>query len=208
MAGSRSLTLAVRDQLRATAHATNIVGYGLGIASSDCDVTFDGRPNPDCGKLFFAVHHGRRTNQLLTGDESMFSVSVTISGRANEPFDRIGPNLLDWANGVMAWGDRVWACLFGNQWGVEATPGVMYRANRYLPPSSYPWTEALYPTSMSEAQPVRPDWFSATEDQGQPSRGRGSIQPQRGNTVPFVGLTIRIELTGAKRIQRLDDIGA
>lgn len=214
MAGSRSLTLAVRDQLRAAAPPAGTVsyaGYGLGLANENCDVTFDGRPNPNCGKIFVAVHHGRRNNQLLTGDESMFGVDVTISARANEPFDRIGPNLVDWAYGVMAWGDKVWAVIFGNQWG-NSPLGIMNRANQYLIPASgdsipddaYGWTEALYPTGMSQAEAVRADWFSATEDQ----QMQGQNRSYRGNTMPFVGLKVVVTCTGAKRIQRLDDIGA
>lgn len=202
--GSRSLTLAVRDMLRAP-----VIKNGLAIDPNDCDVTFDGRPNPDCGKMFFAVHHGQRTNQLLTGDESMFSVDVTISARANVSFDRIGPALVDWANGVMAWADKVWKCLFRNQWGVDPL-GVMNRANEYLiptaggevPPDAYQWTEALYPSRMSQGQPVRPDWFSATEEQ-QTQRRIGT-----SNTMPFCGLTVVVSFTGAKRIQRLTDLDA
>lgn len=208
---ARSLTLAVRDYLcrdkPPSGTYTYAGGYGLGLTKTrDCDVTFDGRPHPGCGKLFFAVHHGRRQNNLLTGDESSFGVNVTISARANEPFDRIGTHLIDWADGVMAWANRVWSCIFANQWG-SSPLGVMNLANTYLPgwstSDTYGWTEALYPVLINEAQPVRADWFSASEEQPQ---NRARI-PSSG-TMPYAGLAVTVQFVGAKRLQRLDDLGA
>lgn len=203
MAGSRSLTLAVRDQLMQPAppnNATSYAGYGLGLTAAQCAVTFNGKPNPDCGPLFFAVHHGARNNQSLNADLSYYSVEVTISARANQSFDRIGPNLVDWANGVMAWADRVFACVFANQWGVDPI-GIMNRADEYLPPGSHRWKEALYPLSETQASMVRAEWFSATEEQQ-------TKQQNRGGAMPFVGLSVDVSLVGAMRPQNLTDMGA
>lgn len=198
MSARRSLTTAVRDQLRDT-----VLNGGLAIPASDCDVMGDGRPAPNCGKWFYAVHQGSRSNQWLLGDESTFGVNVTISGRANEPFDRIGTNLVDLLNGLDDKADAVWTCIFAHQWTgqIPGTVGVMTRANTILsaPESSYGWTEALYPTSMTEPQPVTPDWFSASEAQ------QHKKQAAWGEKMPFVGLRITINFMGAKRLMNNAD---
>lgn len=202
MAASRTLTLAVRDQLRAAAppnFASDYVGYGLGLTAAQCEVMFDGRPMPNAGDLFFAVHHNRRQNQSLTGDSSNFAVDVTISMRCVRPFDRVGPEQIDVSDGLEAWADRVTACVWANQWGTSPL-GIMNRANNYLPSGSYPWVEALYPTGNPQPQPQQEAWFNAANDQ--------TSQRRQGGTMPFVGMSIVVSLVGAVRYQRPGDTGA
>ena len=164
MSARRSLTLAIRDQLRDT-----VLNGGLAIPSSSCEVMGDGRPPPIAGTTFYAVHQGGRTKiglaTLDSGAASRFGAYLTITSRTQGPFDRIGTAELDIANGLDDLADAAWNCLYAHQWSNGATIGVMTRANAFLPVGSYPWLEPLYPTDQTSPQPVTPDWFSASEAQ-------------------------------------------
>ena len=187
----------MRDFLRAP-----LASNGLNLATSMCEAMLDGRPAPLAGKWFYAVHQGPRSNNLLTGDASTFGVQVTITGRANEPFDRLGTDHVELVSGLDDRADAVWNAVFRNQWGVTP-PGVMNIANTYLPASSYPWVEALYPTGMTVAEPVRADWFSSSDE----LQGRGKGNAYAGASLPFVGLKIVVSFGGAVRAQNLNDAG-
>lgn len=202
MSARRSLAIAVRDRLRMTT-----AQGGLALTSAQCEVMFDGRPAPSCGDLFFAVHQGRVTNRPLDqgGDASTFGTFVTITSRTKVPFDRVGTDQLDVANGLDDWAEKVWFCIYKNQWdgdGNEEQLGVMNAADATLGANVYHWTEALYPTDISLAEPVRADWFSATEQ----SWAKGGANQQ--NVAPFVGLKIVVTFQGAVRMQELTDGGA
>jgi hypothetical protein len=198
MSARRALTTAVRDHLR-----QSVVDGGLAIPAHSCDVMFDGRPPANCGKWFYAIYQGPRSNRWLSGDQSEFGVNITITARANEPFDRIGTALVDWATGLDDRADAVWQNIFSHQW-TGATTGIMNRANTLLTgwPDTYGFTEALYPTNMSNAQPVREDWFSATD------RQQHKLGGSWNDRMPFCGLTITIQLMGAVRLQNNSDAGA
>lgn len=206
MSVRRSLTLAVRDQLRAA-----VVYGGLALDVSECEVMADGKPPPGCGIKFAAVHQGPRRNRLLTGDESEFGCMVTLSWKTSAPFDRIGTAEIEVVDGLDDFADSVWNCIFAHQWGVDPT-GVMNKADQYLaartsdpladPPDYYQWVEALYPQDMTVPQPVREEWFNATRT-GHQTRGS-----QYAETMQFCGFSVAITFGGAKRIQRLEDAGA
>ena len=202
MSVRRSLTLAVRDQLRAT-----VLNGGLALEVDECEVMADGKPPPGCGIKFAAVHQGPRRNRLLTGDESEFGCMVTLSWKTSAPFDRIGTAEIEVADGLDDFADSVWHCIFARQWGVDPT-GVMNKADDYLlsaalPGSSYyQWVEALYPQDMGLPTPVREEWFNATRT-GHQTRGS-----QYAETMQFCGFSVAITFGGAKRIQRLGDAGA
>ena len=198
MSARRSLTWAVRDQLRAT-----VVDGGLALTAAECDVMADGKPAPGCGKTFVSIHQGSRSNNWLSGDESEFGVNCTCTIRTNAPFDRIGTAEIDALDGLDDLGDAVWNCIFAHQWGVSPT-GVMNKANLYLASinaSNYFWTEALYPATMTEAQPVREEWFQATRTAAQ---GRGSVS-YTAEAMQFCGFQLSIRFAGAKRMQVLSD---
>lgn len=88
MTAWRALLTAVRDRIRSVCAYTE----------RDCELTFDGQPHPRCGKVFVAIHKGRRnasnkgTNRTALDQEH--EVHVTVTMRVNEPFDRLGTDLL------------------------------------------------------------------------------------------------------------------
>lgn len=197
MSARRALALGFREFLRSPLN----VG-GLAIATTDCDVMADGRPRPDCGDWFYAIHGGLRANQLQTGDESYFTLYCTISARTEQPFDRVGPNILQVADGLDDRADDVWNAIFRYQW----TPltGPMTLANRFMYPDSVPSTylfvQSLYPVSCSNPEPVVESWFNATSQQQ-----HRSGQSNTGEPAPFVGFKTVLTFQGAVIMQELDD---
>lgn len=196
----RSLVYAIRDQLRAPCAEG---GLALGEL---CEVMVDGRPQPNAGKRFYAVHHGMRTNDWKIGDASAFANFVTLTERVNEPFDRLGTDHLDVLDGLDNEAERVWDCIYQHQWDsqyIQGHTGIMNRANRILCGDAkkevYEWTEALFPTQMGVPTPVRADWFSA---RGQQPHKVGN---QYAQTQMFCGITIQIVLSAAYRYRNMAD---
>ncbi len=189
------------DQLRDT-----VAHGGLAISRDDSAIMADGRPAPMSGKYFYAVHQGSRTNNWLGGDESTFSALVTITARANEPFDRIGPELVDLIDGLDDKADAVWTCFFAHQWTgqIPGTIGVMTRANTYLENwgATYGWTEALYPSVMSDPTPVQAEWLIAT------GREPHKVGTAWSKTGAFAGVIVEIRFVGANRLMNNADAGA
>lgn len=120
MSARRSLTLAIRDQLK-----DSTANGGLGLTVQTCEVQFDGRPPPLCGQWFYAVHQNPRTNQLLTGDQSTFGAQVTISARSEQPFDRLGTDQVELVNGLDDRADAVWNAIFAHQWSPQTVTIVI-----------------------------------------------------------------------------------
>lgn len=197
----RSLAAAMLDQLRDT-----VANGGLAIASSDSGIMADGRPAPMSGRRFYAIHQGNRSNNWLLGDESAFDLMVTISERANEPFDRLGPNNIDMIDGLDDAAEDLWTNIFAHQWTGQysATPGIMSRANTYLADwnATYGWTEALYPAVMGPPTPVQGAWFMAS---GLTAHKVGQAWSQ---VAPYEGMTVQIRFAGAKRLMNNADAEA
>lgn len=195
MSARRALALGFREFLRSSS------GGGLGIPATDCDVMADGRPRADCGDWFYAVHGGQRTNQLQTGDESYFTLYCTISAKTSMAFDRVGPNVLQVADGLDDRADAVWNGIFRYQW---APLGVMTLANQFMEPDSVPDTylfvQSLYPVSCSNPEPVVESWFNATTQQQ-----HRSGQSNTGDPAPFIGFKTVLTFQGAVVLQELDD---
>jgi hypothetical protein len=81
----RALHLATRDLIRSQ----------LGYTAAQADVTFDGQPPPRCGKIFVGVHRGARDSSLRTGQEIAYQMQITLTGRVEVPYDRIGTDLME-----------------------------------------------------------------------------------------------------------------
>ena len=194
MGERRSLSLAVRDWLRKPTG-----DGGLGLDRGVCDVMLDGRPPAVCGDWFYAIHQGARRNQQLAGGMlRSLDLTVTVTARTPQPFDRLGTDLVDRVlDGLDERVDLLVANIFRNQWA------IMNLANTYLgaPSTAYVWTEALYPASDGAPEPVRADWFNAVE--GWPSKQPAGYQ----NQASYCGLKSVVQLTGAMRGQRQEDMG-
>lgn len=154
-----------------------------------------------CGKYFHSVFATARTNDWKSGDASMYGVTISVTARAEEPFDRIGTSLIDLANGLDDRAERIWTACFANQWSqmISGNVGVMSLANAYLDASgaNYHWTEAAYPVMMTAPRPVRDDWFSASD--------RGYSKRERGETMPFVGVVVDVQFQAAARFMNNAD---
>lgn len=112
----RALMLATRDLLRS----------GLGYADRECDLAFDGHPAPRCGKVFLAVHRGGRRNNARDSIDELYDLIVTITIRVNEPYDRLGTDLIEKAaQGLDDRADAVRAFIHMNY-------DIMNRANTEL----------------------------------------------------------------------------
>lgn len=70
---------AVRDELIAR----------LDLKPGECDVTPDGQPNPNSGKVFLAVHGGAVQNSQMHALDELYSFTVTVTVQtAANPRDR------------------------------------------------------------------------------------------------------------------------
>lgn len=155
----RALLLAVRDDIR------DVLKY----AARDCDLTLPGgQPPPRCGKWFIGIWPGSRRNQGRTALDATYELTVTLTARVNEPFDRVAIDLL--AKNETGFWDRSEAIaelIHKDCWDTH----VITRANAILK-DDYPYTsnepvgfrESL--TFMSDSVPrlVGGDWFHARPD--------------------------------------------
>ena len=180
-------------------------GLGL-IPNQQVAVMMDGRPMPSMGRYFVSIHDGDRTNNWLMSDKSYYTLNVTISALAQQPFDRLGPDLIDMQNGLDDYGDSIWQCIFSNQWDAQYISGhigIMARANAQLAgwPNNYQWVEALYPQNIGPATPRPESWFLASSQRVQSKAGANK-------SAPYAGLSLTIRFAGAVRItNQADDPG-
>lgn len=87
----RALLLAVRDRLRQPT-----VDGGLAYTAEQCEVMFDGKPKPNCGEFFVAVHAGSWTGRDCEALDESYGVQVTVTRRiAYAPYDRPTDPLTD-----------------------------------------------------------------------------------------------------------------
>lgn len=70
--------------------AVTRIREALTLGAGDCDVTPDGRPHPDAGQVFVAVHGGQCSSGSAHALDEVCSFAVTITQRTGEtPFDRL-----------------------------------------------------------------------------------------------------------------------
>lgn len=83
---ARAARLATRDILKTA----------LSLNTDQCEVMPDGKPKPDAGELFVAVHPGYWHARDIEGLEEEFGVRVTVTMRLGAvPLDRAGPSAQD-----------------------------------------------------------------------------------------------------------------
>lgn len=162
----RALCLAVRDQLK-TAYASH---NWTALALKECEVMFDGRPPPRAGKKFVSVHRGGRRNTARNNTlDELYYVDVTLTLRVNEPFDKLGANLLELATtGLDDIGDQIRAIIHMNEpIRSAANTYIENAANAWpVPPAQvYVFSEPLRYLDEDLPQEVGAYWFSATPEQ-------------------------------------------
>lgn len=178
----RSLMLATRDLIRS----------GLNYADRECDVTFDGQPPPRAGKVFVAIHRGGRRSTARDSIDELYELIVTITLRVNEPYDRLGTDLLEKAaQGMDDRGDALRAFLHMNY-------DVMNRANTLLitaanitkppqgSPNVYGFSEPLGFVSDDIPRLVAGNWFHAASE---------AVE---------VGIVQNLTFGGARRLQPIE----
>lgn len=86
----RALALALRDHLRSGQNG------GLNYDPAYCEIMVDGKPAPDCGQWFVAIHPGAWQGQYVEGYAENVSLCCTVTVRAPVmPFDREGKLLYE-----------------------------------------------------------------------------------------------------------------
>lgn len=197
MSARRALALAVRNQLRLAAPE------GLGFLAHECDVMFDGRPAPSCGKWFLAIHQGGRVNERETCLQDRHTLLATLTMRVDEPFDRIGSELVEKEyDGFDVRMDAIRALIVRQQWSIMAAANVLLGNSANDPfgrtsPVVNGFVEAIRPGEDGPAVAVNEDWFQAER--------RPKVNY---HLPPFVGIKATLTLVGALRIQTLSDAGA
>lgn len=156
-----------------------------GLDGAKCvKVMDDGRPPPNCGPVFFAIHDGgargtggRQQSHAL---DLLQGVTVTISLKyLAAPTDRAGRERIAAEAGLLDRADEVIELLHGD----EGTYGL---ANTMLAsPTGYGWTEPLAFQSRSAVEAKGAEWFW--------SAARADTQPE-----PPAGLVTVVSLHGAR----------
>ncbi len=178
----RALLLATRDQLRT----------GLGLPTTKpllCEVMFDGEPPPGCGKTFYSVHRGPRDNSCRHSLDETYAANVTITMRVNEPYDRIGTDLMEKAaTGMDLQADKVRSLIHMNYTLMNAANA--YILSDYVAAGGagviYGFSEPLYFQGDGEPRIVGPDWFKADVTE---------------STQAPIGIAQTLRFGGARRLQ-------
>lgn len=88
-----ALLYAVRDGIRNVNNG--IVNKALPYDHRNCEIMEDGRPKPNSGDIFVAVHQGAIRSDTDNFLNEYYSFSVTVTMRlTNVPLDRIGTEML------------------------------------------------------------------------------------------------------------------
>lgn len=159
------------------------IGYGR---TQQVDIRADGKPPPNCGDVFVAVHQGATRNSSLNNLDEYYDLSVTLTMRVTIPFDRLGDQLLA----------RKLAKKIGFNRRAERLRNLLnmawetlQTANNYLvdlnpdAQTIYGFVEPPHYTGMEIPQFVGEDWFDA--------------EPDSGNT----GLKSELRFADARRMQ-------
>lgn len=167
----KALLLAVRDEL----------WEQFGWTQKECQVAFNGQPPPRAGKVFVAVHRGPRQSVSDLSLEEDYTVYVTVTARVNEPYDRIGTDLMEKATeGVDDLCDRIRALL-------HMKDTVLDRANEALGVTVNGFCEPLMFLGDEEPQLVGGAWFHADP------------------AATEIGVAVRLRFGKAKRIQYCEE---
>lgn len=159
------------------------IGYGR---PDQVEIRADGRPPPNCGDVYVAVHQGGTRNSSLNNLDEYYDISVTLTMRATVPFDRLGDQLLVRKLvkkiGFNRRAERL-RNILNMAWEILGT------ANNYLidlnpdAQTVYGFVEPAHYTGMDIPMLVGEDWFDA--------------EPDSGNT----GLKSELRFADARRMQ-------
>lgn len=173
----RALILATRAQLK-IAPASPAQSGGLGLTQTEVEDMFDGEPPPRCGKRFFSVHRGGRTNSARHSLDEEYTFYVTITLRVNEPFDKIGVSLLSQfqtaKNGLDVLADQVRSVIHMSYPIMNAANATILAdvSTQTVPPATvYGFSEP--PVFMGDDDPRRvgASWFNASVEDANPPIG-------------------------------------
>lgn len=115
----RALLLAVRDALQ----------EDVPFQAHECDLTLPGgQPPPACGKWFAGIWAGGSRCQSRVSLDQVFDLTVTLTMRIEEPFDRIRERLVEQTLGFHDLAEKIADIVHKDSW----THHIQYRANRYL----------------------------------------------------------------------------
>lgn len=168
------MLLAVRNEIRAN----------LSYADKDCDTSIDGRPPPNCGQVFVAVHPGPRTSTSRECLEEEYTVLVTVTMRVPPSWDRASQETVEKAaTGLEARADAIRVAIHRDCMDNR----VRVRADALITGSVNKFVETLMFAGDQPVQEVGPEHFHA-----------------EGNKV--AGLIMTLTFTSAKRIQSLEDM--
>lgn len=169
----RALLEAVRDTLKSVLH----------FESKECEITdMSGRPPPMCGKRFIAVHRAGRRGKWQVALDEIYDVAVTVTMRVEQPYDRIGKNLLEkQESGMDDLCDRIRSAISVD----SLTNDIINAANVILGITVNGFIEPLYFQDDNDIRIVSGDWFHADPE---------AVE---------VGIACTMKFTGARRIQPL-----
>lgn len=149
-----ALEQAVVDLLRAQ----------LSLAERDCARTFDDRPHPRAGGVFYAVWSGgghEAGRGLGTSLDRLFEVNLTITVRCSLPFDRWLEHRDDLESRLDAVVARVNADRTTFAIVNQANTLAGYRPSNPAGPRTVGFCEGLRWERTEDVQEVGPDWFGA-----------------------------------------------
>lgn len=156
------------------------------LEEQQCEVMFDGMPQPVCGELFIAVHPGTWTNDSDTSLDESYTIYVTVTLRvAVVPMDRGGTHALANArDGLDAVVENVRRYLHMSYAVIDDANNIINaRAN---------FNDFIQPLKFTDAgtpQPKGPDWFSAVPEESE----------------AMVGISQTLTFRDARRVQVIEE---
>lgn len=173
---------AVRDHLRLTQSWDEEV----------CRVRIDGKPTPDCGQFFVAIHPSRLgplDTDLNLGIDEMLDIDVTVTVRTGDrPFDLLGEDeLLDAYDGLYAYANIIKNSIHQSYYILSLAnthlSSVTNNPNNFIEPLRWSGTDC--PPTVRDAS-----WFTA------------AITDESNE----YGLSVAVHFRDARRPQTLDNL--
>lgn len=164
-----------------------IIGAGLGYTIQTCNLMFEGKPPPNCGAVFLAVHGGTIQDTARDSLDELYSVIITLTMRVSIPYDRGGTDLLAKAeSGADERLRKLRAKLKHKYTGLLSTANAAILASAGAGETVYGFSEPFTNSQIEQPRIVGSDWLH-----GDPNSTE-------------CGIAQNLVLSGARRLQPLE----
>lgn len=128
-----------------------------------------GRPRPDCGEWFLGIWGGNMQQRGVerTSPYVNLAINLTLTRKFTNPIDRWDVSLDAEEDGIS---ERL-TTITNLLWKYQNE--IRDRADKLMPVGKGDFIEAPYPVSVSDVNPVGPEWFASQPANWRQPGGRG-----------------------------------